>query len=82
MRHPQLFNIAQALKIGVCYQIKNQLGWYGNKPVNRVVYYFLFIQSGYKYAKVLNYDKTSTFYLLIYVNGLYIFTTKYTNLQL
>ena len=34
--------------------IKYQLGWDTDKPVNRVVNYFLFIQYAWRCAKVLN----------------------------
>lgn len=39
--------------------------------------FFLF-KVAVKNTKVLNYDKTSTVYLLINVNPLHIFTTKHT----
>jgi len=67
MRHSQLLNITQTLKIGMFYQVENQVRRDADKPIYRVIYYFLFVQSSCKDAKVLNYDKTSTLYLLIYV---------------
>ena len=53
--HPQLFNIAQPLKVRMFYQIKYQFGWNGNKPVYRVVYNLLFIQCNKYDTKMLNY---------------------------
>ena len=47
MGHPQLFNVAQALKVWVIYQVIHQFGWYADEPVNRVVYDFLFVQSSF-----------------------------------
>ena len=44
MCHSQLFDIPQPLKIRMRNQIKYQGRWYSYEPVNRVIYYFLFIQ--------------------------------------
>ena len=41
----QLLYPAQALKIGVLYNIKNQFVWYGNKTVYRVVKYFALVHT-------------------------------------
>ena len=51
MRHPQLLNVAQALKVWVVYQVINQFGWYADEPVNRVVDDFPFIQSSIFWQK-------------------------------
>ena len=51
VRHAQLLNIAQALKIGMFYQVENQVGRYADEPVNRVVNYLLFIQSSFSVCK-------------------------------
>jgi hypothetical protein len=48
-----------------------------NPYTGSFIIFFLF-KVAVKYAKVLNYDKTSTLYLLIYVKPLYIFVTKHT----
>lgn len=44
VRHTQLLDITQALKVRMLNQIEHQFGRYTYKSVNRVVYYFLFIQ--------------------------------------
>ncbi len=44
MRHAQLFDITQALKVWMGYKVKYQFGRDTDKTVYRVVYYFLFIQ--------------------------------------
>jgi len=51
VRHAQLFDVSQPLKIGVCYQVEDQFGWDGDKAVYRIVYNFLFIQCGYIQCK-------------------------------
>ncbi len=49
-------------------KIEYQVSGNTDKPVNGVVYYFLFIQCVTNCAKVLNKDKTHGVYLLIFVN--------------
>ena len=49
-------------------KVEYQVGWDADKPVNRVVYYFLFVQFFIKCAKMLNKGKTLVVHLLIYVN--------------
>jgi len=44
MGHAQLLYVPQPLKIGMFNKVEHQLGWYAYKSVNRIVYYFLFIQ--------------------------------------
>ena len=60
--HAQLFDITQALKIRVLYQVKYQPRRDADKPVNRVVNDLLFIQCLYYATKVLNSGKYQSFY--------------------
>ena len=71
VRHAQLFNVSQPLKIWVLYQVENQVGGDADEAVNRVVYYFLFVQSVVLQAKMANKGNKPVGYLLIFVNVTY-----------
>ena len=51
VRHAQLLNVPQPLKIGMFNKIEYQLRRDTDKAVNRIVNYFLFVQYGYKNVK-------------------------------
>jgi len=53
-----LLDISQPLKIGVFDKIKYQVGGDADKPVNGIVYYFLFVQFFIWCAKMLNKGNT------------------------
>ena len=69
--HAQLFDVSQPLKIWVLYQVENQVGGDADEAVNRVVYYFLFIQNVVLQAKMANKGNKPVGYLLIFVNVTY-----------
>ena len=54
VRHAQLFDIAQPLKIRVLYQIEYQLRGDTDESVYRIVYDLLFVQFKFCGAKMLN----------------------------
>jgi len=54
VRHAQLFDIAQTLKVRMLNKVKYQLGRDTDEPVNRVVNDLLFIQCWFYATKVLN----------------------------
>lgn len=45
MGHPELFNVAQTLEIMVGDDVVNEFGRDTDEPVNRIIYYFLLVQS-------------------------------------
>ena len=54
VRHAQLFDIAQTLKVRMLNKVKYQFCWDADKTVYRIVYDFLFIQWAKCCAKMLN----------------------------
>ena len=57
VRHAQLFDVAQPLKIRMLHQVEYQFGWDADKTVNRIVDNFLFVQDEEYATKMLNLGK-------------------------
>ena len=52
MGHAQLFDISEPLEIRVLNEVEHQVGRNTDKPIDRVVYDLLFIQSDVMRAKM------------------------------
>ena len=65
VRHSQLPDSSQPLHVRVFDEIKNEIVWYGNKPINRVVEDLFFVLILHSYVALIVLKQTKIAILLM-----------------